>query len=136
MLRSYMGVHRKLIAEHGSARGYACTQCGDQAAEWAYNNASPHELTDKRGRKFSPKLDDYQPMCLGCHRRFDKAAITHCPQGHEYAGGNLMFDQGKRKCRTCVYAKNARRRKDRELTREQRDRINELQRIRRRWSRA
>lgn len=26
---------------------------------------------------------------------------THCPQGHEYAGGNLMTVNGWRKCRTC-----------------------------------
>jgi len=31
---------------------------------------------------------------------------THCPQGHPYAGTNLFLDQGKRKCRTCVRAKN------------------------------
>jgi hypothetical protein len=31
---------------------------------------------------------------------------THCPQGHPYSGDNLLMDQGKRKCRTCVYARN------------------------------
>ena len=135
MLRSYVGVHNKLASERGSARAHTCTRCGKQAAEWAYNNSSSDELTDPQGRKFSPNLDDYEPMCFGCHRRHDKAAITHCPRGHEYAGDNLMLDQGKRKCRTCVYAKNARRRAERGFTREQRERINELQRIRRRKAR-
>lgn len=36
------------------------------------------------------------------------ARRTHCPQGHEYAGENLMVISGKRVCRTC---KNERRRK-------------------------
>ena len=136
MLRSYIGVHNKLAAERGSARSQACVRCGKPAREWAYVNDSPDEIVDRQGRKFSPNLDDYQPMCFGCHRRFDKAVITHCPKGHEYAGENLILDQSKRKCRTCVYARNARRRKERGTTREQQDRINELQCIRRAVKRA
>lgn len=31
---------------------------------------------------------------------------THCPKGHPYAGDNLFYDQGKRRCRACVRAKN------------------------------
>jgi len=31
---------------------------------------------------------------------------THCPQGHPYSGENLFYDQGKRKCRTCVRQRN------------------------------
>jgi hypothetical protein len=31
---------------------------------------------------------------------------THCPQGHPYAGDNLFYCQGKRKCRECVRARN------------------------------
>jgi hypothetical protein len=29
------------------------------------------------------------------------AAKTHCPQGHPYAGHNLTFDGGARRCREC-----------------------------------
>jgi len=32
---------------------------------------------------------------------------THCPQGHEYSGGNLILMAGRRVCREC---KNSRRR--------------------------
>jgi hypothetical protein len=28
-------------------------------------------------------------------------AKTHCPQGHPYAGDNLLIDQGRRRCRIC-----------------------------------
>lgn len=31
---------------------------------------------------------------------------THCSQGHPFEGKNLFFDQGKRRCRICVRAKN------------------------------
>ena len=34
------------------------------------------------------------------------ARKTHCPQGHPYSGDNLFYDQGKRRCRICVRAKN------------------------------
>lgn len=30
-----------------------------------------------------------------------RAAITHCPQGHPYAGENLGYDSVGRRCRTC-----------------------------------
>jgi hypothetical protein len=40
------------------------------------------------------------------------AAKTHCPQGHAYAGDNLIFGKGRRgrperRCRTCHREKNA-----------------------------
>jgi hypothetical protein len=36
------------------------------------------------------------------------AAKTHCPQGHPYSGGNLLIEDGHRRCRTCVRAKQKR----------------------------
>ena len=29
-------------------------------------------------------------------------SITHCPQGHEYIGDNIVMDNGYRKCRICL----------------------------------
>lgn len=43
----------------------------------------------------------------------DQMARTHCPQGHEYSGHNLIVRRGKRECRTCVYERNARNRERR-----------------------
>lgn len=34
------------------------------------------------------------------------AEKTHCPKGHAYAGDNLFYDGGNRKCRTCVNERN------------------------------
>lgn len=33
------------------------------------------------------------------------AKKTHCPQGHEYSGFNLIVNKGRRHCRTCIYAR-------------------------------
>lgn len=38
----------------------------------------------------------------GTHHKKNK---THCPRGHEYAGDNLMMDEGRRRCRTCTRAR-------------------------------
>lgn len=43
----------------------------------------------------------------------DQMARTECPQGHRYEGHNLIIRRGKRECRTCVYARNAKARKRR-----------------------
>lgn len=36
-------------------------------------------------------------------------AKTHCPHGHAYDAENTIIDNGARKCRTCVYARNTAR---------------------------
>ncbi len=55
-----------------------------------------------------------------------RRGITHCPQGHVYAGENLCIRRnGFRACRTC------RTTQDRAWKIAHRERINELQRIRR-----
>jgi len=127
---SYMAVHNRLRERRGSARSYTCP-CGKQAQEWSYQG-SEHERVDAQGRRYSVNPDDYAPMCFRCHRLMDKASITHCPKGHEYADGNTLIDAGKRKCKTCVYERNRRR----PLTPQQKARRIELQRERRARARA
>jgi hypothetical protein len=126
---SYMGTHDKVRRERGSARNFLC-ECGSHAQEWAYNNRSANEEVDDLGRRYSRDLNDYDPMCFRCHRIKDKAAITHCPQGHAYEGENLLIDAGKRKCRECVYARNRAlgKARTRQQTPEDRERRNEYQR--------
>jgi hypothetical protein len=77
--------------------------------------------------KFSADPSRYEPMCRRCHRLYDKAHIVNCPKGHEYTPENTIIDAGKRKCKTCVYARN----RSRPLAPEQRERKNQLQRERR-----
>ena len=37
------------------------------------------------------------------------AQKTHCPSGHPYAGRNLMYRHGQRRCRMCLNKQEARR---------------------------
>jgi hypothetical protein len=130
---TYSGVHVALTRERGKASTHSCT-CGGQAAEWAYtyDDPCPDECVDPRGQKFSLDLARYVPMCRRCHRVYDKTVITTCPKGHAYEGGNVLMDAGKRKCRTCVYERNRRRKP----TPIQQARRSELQRLRRAAQRA
>ena len=69
---------------------------------------------------------------MGYHRAgFRVVGIDINPQGHEKVGRNLLIDEGKRKCRTCVYARNRERRRTHPMTAEQKARKLELQRQRR-----
>lgn len=43
------------------------------------------------------------------HGTNHQVAKTHCPSGHPYSGENLLWDNGARKCRACVYERNRRR---------------------------
>lgn len=109
---TYSGTHANVTRLRGKAAKHHC-KCGQPAAEWALIHGAPGVVTDDRGRSFSIDPADYEPMCYRCHRLYDKSAITHCPQGHAYEEPNILIDAGKRKCRTCVYARNRRARQRR-----------------------
>ena len=130
----YMASHNRTRKVRGSARDQLCG-CGKSAAEWALKHDAPGVVTDTNGKTFSDNPDDYAAMCFRCHRLYDKSAITTCPKGHAYSGDNLIWDAGKRKCRACVYARNAARRRANPPTPEQHARRMEQQRERRRRAR-
>jgi hypothetical protein len=132
---TYSGAHANTRLVRGEARAHFCG-CGQPAAEWAYQHGSEREQYDSRGMAFSVEPLDYAPMCFRCHRLYDKSRITHCPQGHEYTDDNTLIDAGKRKCKTCVYERNTRRRRDVPMTAAARERKTLLQRERRESARA
>lgn len=123
---TYSGIHAKLRREHGPASTWTC-ECGDLAAQWAYLHGDPHEQVNAFGIKFSSDPTYYRAMCRRCHAIFDRSVITQCPQGHDYTEENTLVDAGKRKCKTCHYARNRKRKP----TPEQQARRTELQRARR-----
>lgn len=51
--------------------------------------------------------DHLEPVTAAENSARAKARITHCPQGHEYAGWNLIRYRGRRYCRACTYARTA-----------------------------
>lgn len=127
---SYMSAHNRNRRVRGRASDFACADCGDAAKEWALQTGGDIEVDDL-GRTYSNDPFDYAPKCYRCHRIQDKASITHCPKGHAYAGSNVYLEQGKRKCRECVRARNNERRRQKPMTPEQKHRKLELQRRRR-----
>lgn len=133
---AYMSAHNRNRKVNGSASQYHCEYCDLPAADWALNHEKPGLVTrEDRFGKYSDDPEDYIPLCKSCHRAFDQP-VTHCPKGHPYSGANLIWDNNKRKCRTCVYKRNAERQRANPLTPEQKARKLELQRIRRAKERA
>ena len=73
----YRAVHNRLRRVRGKAVEYRCEFCGGQAGEWALDNASPRVIRgDVEGKvlTWSEHLDDYRPLCIPCHRRYDLRA--------------------------------------------------------------
>jgi len=58
---NYSAIHKWVVVEKGFARDNRCSFCGKQAKEWAN--------IDWQYRR---RLNDYIPLCLICHRRYDK----------------------------------------------------------------
>ena len=65
---NYRAAHVRVTSNKGKAIEYDCYCCGEQAHEWSYDGCDPLELTDPRGRVYSPRPEHYDPMCRSCHR--------------------------------------------------------------------
>lgn len=68
----YFTQHKRIAAARGPAAQFACIECGGQARHWAYQHDDPDELIDETGLPYSDDMDCYAPMCVVCHRRFDR----------------------------------------------------------------
>jgi hypothetical protein len=75
----YSGAHRRLRSALGPAAAHPCTRCGTvPAAQWALIHGSPRQRTDATtGLHYSPDPQDYQPLCVSCHKRYDLAELAH-----------------------------------------------------------
>lgn len=71
---SYNGAHKRVARHRGRADQFTCTSCSQAAAQWAYIHGSVGELTDaETGNPYSGNVNDYTPMCVSCHIRYDRA---------------------------------------------------------------
>lgn len=69
---TYHAAHMRLRAWRGRANEQTCN-CGDQAADWAYQHNDPDVLFDPRGYPYSLKYTEcYEPMCRSCHNLLDR----------------------------------------------------------------
>lgn len=58
---------------------HGCAHCPAIAAEWAYTHTAKVEQVGMHAdqiRTYSLSVDDYIPLCVPCHRRFDDNPIT------------------------------------------------------------
>ena len=70
---SYSAVHVRLRRVRGKASTHSCADCGGRAAQWSYGRNSETERQSDYG-PYSTNLDDYEPRCVPCHKRFDLAS--------------------------------------------------------------
>ena len=107
---SYAQAHLRLKTDRGRPTNFRCVRCGERAREWAYMGGDPHELSEDE-RRYSLDQSRYEPMCLPCHRRHDRAladgrSTEVCPRGHLWSENTgLRFKRAKntglRFCRAC-----------------------------------
>lgn len=142
----YYPAHQRVKNLRGAAKQYQCGKCDGQAKHWAYDNADPDEVRDSEGRRYSLDPNHYLPLCTYCHAAFDaeyrqqNGITTRIRRGRRAkCGTRAAYQRWKCRCDPCRAAqaayRAARPQKPRErkpLTREQRDRVNELQNARRR----
>lgn len=99
---TYRAVHKRLTRFRGPASDYACADCGAPALHWSYNHGCTQEKVSPDGAAYSSNLDAYSPRCNSCHKLLDAPGAPECPQGHPFAGANLIIRKdGSRCCRTC-----------------------------------
>ncbi|WP_141898688.1 hypothetical protein [Paramicrobacterium agarici] len=69
-------IHRRLYRTRGKASSYSCVDCGRAAREWSYNGKDERALfEDFNGTAvaYSLDLNNYDPRCTSCHRKYDGA---------------------------------------------------------------
>ena len=102
---AYQVLHQKLRRDQGRAVEHRCAECGNAAAQWAYDRQDPDEVVaDVYGRTLTISLDPnhYEPLCRPCHHERDRRPDTHCINGHKLEGDNVYVrPSGGKLCRTC-----------------------------------
>lgn len=72
----YAGAHGRVSAQRGSASQYPCSVCDEQAEEWSYDHLDEdqkYESIHTSQVPYSLDPSHYLPMCVPCHRAFDRA---------------------------------------------------------------
>lgn len=68
----YDAAHVRVRLARGPAREHACQHCGNAAQEWAHTHADPAQEWSDDHRPYSLDPAHYIPLCVPCHRRFDR----------------------------------------------------------------
>lgn len=66
----YSAIHERIKRAKGRAAGYACVDCGEQAAQWTFCECTPEYAVRPdhgRPRRCTTDLNAYEPRCHRCH---------------------------------------------------------------------
>lgn len=81
----YDAAHKRVVRSRGSATTYTCVRCGSAAKHWALTSA-PLLFDADKGLGYSLNVDDYAPMCVPCHYRFDGKRCVQDPRSGRVLG--------------------------------------------------
>lgn len=77
-MTTYSEIHKRVGELRGKALEHKCIDCGRPVVHWTYNNAAgERELSALIAGgcvnpvRYSSDINDYDPRCRKCHRRFD-----------------------------------------------------------------
>lgn len=68
-------VHKRLVIDRGSASGYLCVDCSEQADAWTHSWSTWEDVAQNICGKrltFSTNLAVYEPRCHACHNQLDR----------------------------------------------------------------
>lgn len=72
---SYSAIHQRLTRARGRARTHTCVDCSDPAAQWSYSRTNGPGHRESEVGPYSVDLNDYDPRCVSCHKKFDLAHL-------------------------------------------------------------
>lgn len=74
--RTYWQAHEHVTALRGRAADQTCGRCGRNARHWAYRREGALLRFESESGPWSPRPEDYEPLCVRCHKRGDLHAIA------------------------------------------------------------
>jgi len=91
---SYFALHCRVRDTLGKANMCSNIDCDKTSTKYHWSNISGLYKQD---------LDDYQMLCVKCHKIYDLRFRTHCKRDHELTPENVYISQKKvaKECRTC-----------------------------------
>lgn len=76
----YKAAHRRVVEVKGPAGHHPCDFCGKFATDYSYDHLDPAE-TYREGFLWSDSTAHYRPLCVRCHRAYDRAFRRHGKSG-------------------------------------------------------
>lgn len=74
---SYTGAHKRVQAFRGKATEYVCNHCGEPASHWSVQLERVLVVyEDHEGHPYSVEPDDYDPLCVPCHKAYDLGRLN------------------------------------------------------------